>query len=106
MMATKSSVKPIGLKPLGSRVIIEPIEAGDQTAVGIYLPENAKEKPQKGVVLAIGPGTRDADGKLIPLDVSVGDEVIFGKYAGSEIKVDDRKLLIMQESDLFAIVEK
>ena len=82
-MATKSSVKPIGLKPLGSRVIIEAIEVGDQTTGGIYLPENAKEKPQKGLVLAIGPGTRDSDGKLIPLDVSVGDQVIFGKYAGS-----------------------
>jgi chaperonin GroES len=103
-MATKSSVKPVGLKPLGARVIIEPIEAGDQTPAGIYLPENAKEKPQKGLVLAIGPGTRDSDGKLIPLDVSVGDQVIFGKYAGSEIKLGDRKLLIMQESDLYAIV--
>jgi chaperonin GroES len=94
----------ISLKPLGSRVVIEPIEEEDKTAVGIYLPENAKEKPQKGTVLSIGPGDRDEDGERIPLDVKVGDKVLFAKYAGTEIKVDGQKLLIMRESDLLAII--
>jgi len=93
------------LKPLGSRVVIEPIEQEDVTAGGIVLPETAKEKPQKGHVLSVGPGDRDEDGKRIPLDVSVGDTVLFAKYAGTEIKVEGKKLLILRESDLLAIVE-
>jgi chaperonin GroES len=96
----------ISLKPLGSRVVIEPIEEEDKTAAGIYLPENAKEKPQKGHVLSIGPGDRDEDGDRIPLDVKVGDTVLFAKYAGTEFKLDGKKLLIMRESDLLAIVEE
>lgn len=96
----------INLKPLGSRVVIEPLEQEEVTAGGIVLPETAKEKPQKGVVLSIGPGDRDEDGKRIPMDVKVGDTVLFAKYAGTEIKVDNKKLLILRESDLLAIVEK
>jgi len=96
----------IALKPLGSRVVIEPIEEEDKTAGGIYLPENAKEKPQRGTVLAIGPGDRDESGKRIPMDVSAGDQVLFAKYAGSEIKLDGKKLLIMRESDLLGIITK
>jgi chaperonin GroES len=95
----------ISLKPLGSRVVIEPIEEEDKTAAGIYLPENAKEKPQKGSVLSTGPGDRDEDGKRIPLDVKAGDTVLFAKYAGTEFKMDGKKLLIMRESDLLAIIE-
>ncbi len=95
----------ISLKPLGSRVVIEPIEEEDKTAAGIYLPENAKEKPQKGTVLSTGPGDRDEDGKRIPLDVKAGDTVLFAKYAGTEFKMDGKKLLIMRESDLLAIIE-
>lgn len=95
----------ISLKPLGSRVVIEPIEEEDKTAAGIYLPENAKEKPQRGTVLSIGPGDRDDDGDRIPLDVQVGDTVLFAKYAGTEIKIDGKRVLIMRESDLLAIVE-
>ncbi|NMC79986.1 MAG: co-chaperone GroES [Chloroflexi bacterium] len=95
----------INLKPLGSRVVIEPIEQEEVTASGIVLPETAKEKPQKGKVLSIGPGDRDEDGKRIPLDVSVGDTVLFAKYSGTEIKVDNKKLLILRESDILAIVE-
>ncbi|MFN2194708.1 MAG: co-chaperone GroES [Anaerolineales bacterium] len=95
----------ISLKPLGSRVVIEPIEEEDKTAAGIYLPENAKEKPQRGTVLSIGPGDRDDDGDRIPLDVTVGDIVLFAKYAGTEIKIDGKRVLIMRESDLLAIVE-
>src|SRR3990170_3173634 len=85
----------ITLKPLGSRVVIEPIEQEEVTAGGIVLPETAKEKPQKGTVLAIGPGDRDEDGKRIPLDVQEGDTVLFAKYSGTEIKMDGKKLLIL-----------
>ncbi len=95
----------INLKPLGSRVVIEPVEQEEITAGGIVLPETAKEKPQKGVVLSIGPGDRDEDGKRIPMDVKVGDTVLFAKYAGTEIKIESKKLLILRESDLLAIVE-
>ena len=93
------------LKPLGSRVVIEPLEQEDVTAGGIVLPETAKEKPQKGKVLSIGPGDRDENGKRIAMDVNVGDTVLFAKYAGTEIKVDGKKLLILRESDLLAIVQ-
>ena len=95
----------LSLKPLGSRVVVEPIEQEDVTAGGIVLPETAKEKPQKGKVLAVGPGDRDEDGKRIPMDVAVDDTVLFAKYAGTEIKLDGKKLLIMRESDILAIVK-
>ena len=93
------------LKPLGSRVVIEPLESEDVTAGGIVLPDTAKEKPQRGKVLSVGPGDRDDDGKRIAMDVNVGDTVLFAKYAGTEIKVDDKRILIMRESDLLAIVQ-
>lgn len=93
------------LKPLGSRVVIEPLEQEEKTAGGIVLPETAKEKPQKGVVLSVGPGDRDEDGKRIAMDVKEGDTVLFAKYAGTEIKIDGKKLLILRESDLLAIVD-
>jgi chaperonin GroES len=93
------------LKPLGGRVIVEPIEQEEMTAGGIILPETAKEKPQEGKILAAGPGDRDEDGKRIALDVKVGDKVLFAKYSGTEIKVDGKKLLIMRESDILALVE-
>jgi len=95
----------LNLKPLGSRVIVEPVEQEEVTASGIVLPETAKEKPQKGVVLAAGPGDRDEDGKRIAMDVKAGDTVLFAKYAGTEIKIDGKKLLILRESDILAIVE-
>jgi len=93
------------LKPLGGRVIVEPIEQEEMTAGGIFLPETAKEKPQEGKILAAGPGDRDEDGKRIAMDVKVGDKVLFAKYSGTEIKVDGKKLLIMRESDILAVVE-
>jgi chaperonin GroES len=93
------------LKPLGSRVVIEPIEQEDVTLGGIVLPETAKEKPQRGKVLSTGPGDRDDSGKRIALDVKAGDTVLFAKYSGTEIKVDGKKLLILRESDILAIVE-
>ena len=92
------------LKPLGGRVIVEPIEQEEMTAGGIILPETAKEKPQEGNVLAVGPGDRDEKGDRVPMDVKVGDKVLFAKYSGTEIKMDGKKLLIMRESDLLAIV--
>jgi chaperonin GroES len=94
----------ISLKPLGNRVVVEPTEQEEITAGGIVLPETAKEKPQKGTVLAVGPGDRDENGKRIPMDVKEGDSVLFAKYSGTEIKMDGKKLLILRESDLLAIV--
>lgn len=94
----------ISLKPLGSRVVVEPVEQEEITAGGIVLPETAKEKPQKGTILAIGPGDRDEDGDRIAMDVAVGDVVLYAKYAGTEIKVEGKKLLILKESDILAIV--
>jgi chaperonin GroES len=96
----------INLKPLGSRIVVEPVEQEDVTTGGIYLPETAKEKPQKGVILSTGPGDRDESGKYLPMDVKKGDTVLFNKYSGTEIKVDDKKVLIMKESDVLAIVEE
>src|SRR4030067_2828894 len=95
----------LSFKPLGGRVLVEPIEQEEVTAGGIVLPETAKEKPQQGKVLAAGPGDRDEEGKRIPMDVKVGDKVLFAKYSGTEVKMDGKKLLIMRESDLLAIVE-
>jgi len=97
----------INLKPLADRLIVEPIEQEETTASGIILPETAKEKPQEGNVLAVGPGSKDEDGKPIPMDVKEGDRVLYAKYAGTEVKLpDDRKVLVLKESDVLAIVEK
>jgi chaperonin GroES len=93
------------LRPLGDRVWIEPIEREETTKSGIILPETAKEKPQEGKVLAVGPGVRNDKGERQPLDVKVGDRVLFAKYAGTEIKQDGTKYLIMRESDILAILE-
>ena len=93
------------LKPLGNRLVVEPLEAEEVTAGGIVLPETAKEKPQKGTVLSIGPGERDDKGKRIEMDVQKGDTVLYAKYAGTEIKLDGKKLLILKESDILAILE-
>jgi chaperonin GroES len=94
------------LKPLGGRVIIEPIEQEEVTAGGIILPETAKEKPQEGKVLAVGPGDRNEHtGERVPMELKVGDKILFAKYSGTEIKMDGRKLLILRESDILAVVE-
>ena len=93
------------LKPLGGRVIVEPIEQEEMTAGGIILPETAKEKPQEGKILAVGPGERDEDGNRIAMEVKVGDKVLYAKYSGTEVKVDGKKLLILRESDILAVVE-
>ncbi len=93
------------LKPLGGRVIVEPIEQEEMTAGGIILPETAKEKPQEGKILAAGPGERDDTGKRIAMEVTVGDRVLYAKYSGTEIKMDGKKVLILRESDILAVVE-
>ncbi len=93
------------LKPLGGRVIVEPIEQEDITAGGIILPETAKEKPQEGKILASGPGDRDEAGNRIAMEVKIGDKVLYAKYSGTEVKVDGKKLLILRESDILAVVE-
>jgi len=92
------------LRPLADRVVVEPSEGEEQTPSGILLPETAKEKPQQGTILATGPGRRDENGKVIDLDVKVNDKVLYAKYAGTEIKVDGKKLLILKESDILAVV--
>ncbi len=98
--------KDIKLKPLDERIVVEPVEAEEMTAGGIVLPDSAKEKPQRGKVLAIGPGKLLDDGKRAALSVAVGDEVIYGKYAGSEIEIDSRDLKILRESDVLAKIVK
>jgi chaperonin GroES len=93
------------LKPLGGRVIVEPIEQEEMTAGGIILPETAKEKPQEGKIVAAGPGERNEDGERIAMEVQVGDKVLYAKYSGTEVKLDGKKVLILRESDILAIVE-
>ena len=93
------------LRPLADRLVVEPIEQEEMTASGIYVPETAKEKPQEGKVIAAGPGRRDDDGKRIPMDVTEGDRVLYAKYGGTEVKLDERKYLILRESDVLAILE-
>ncbi len=90
------------LQPLADRVLVRPIEKEEKTKSGIYLPDTAKEKPQEGKILAVGPGKMSDEGKLIPLDLKVGDTVIYSKYGGTEIKVDDEELIILRESDILA----
>ena len=93
------------LRPLADRLVVEPTEQEEMTASGIYVPETAKEKPQEGKVMAIGPGRKDDDGKRIPMDVAVGDRVLYAKYGGTEVKLEDKKVLILKESDILAILE-
>jgi chaperonin GroES len=90
------------LQPLADRVLVKPIEKEEKTKSGIYLPDTAKEKPQEGEIIAVGPGKMTDDGKRIPLDLKVGDRVIYAKYGGTEIKVDDEDLIILRESDILA----
>jgi chaperonin GroES len=90
------------LQPLGDRVLVKPTEKEEKTKSGIYLPDTAKEKPQEGEVLAVGPGKMTDDGKRIPMDLKIGDRVIYAKYGGTEIKIDDVEMMILRESDILA----
>ena len=94
------------LKPLGDRMVVEPIEQEETTAGGILLPETAKEKPQEGKVIAVGPGRIDDSGNRVKMEVKEGDRVLYAKYAGTEIKLEDKKVLILKESDILALVEE
>jgi len=95
----------MNLKPLADRLVVEPIEQEEVTASGIILPETAKEKPQQGKVIAAGPGRTDDEGKRIAMEVKVGDRVLYAKYSGTEVKLEGKKLLILRESDVLAILE-
>jgi chaperonin GroES len=95
----------MNLRPLQDRIIVKRLEEETMTAGGIFIPETAKEKPQKGEVIAVGKGKKTEDGKVIPVDVKKGDKVLFGKYAGTEIKIDGQEFLIMREDDILGIME-
>jgi chaperonin GroES len=93
-------------RPLHDRVVVRRIEAEEKSAGGIIIPDTAKEKPSQGEIIAVGPGGRDESGKLIPIDVREGDRVLFGKWSGTEVKIDGQELLIMKESDIMGIIDQ
>ena len=93
-------------RPLHDRIVVKRIEAEEKTAGGIIIPDTFKEKPSQGEVVAVGPGGRDEAGKLIPIDIRAGDRVLFGKWSGTEVKIDGEDLLIMKESDIFGVIEE
>ncbi len=95
----------MNIRPLGDRLVIRRLEAEEKTAGGIIIPDTAKDKPQEGEVLAVGPGARDENGKYIPLDVKVGDVVLFTKWGGNEVKVDGKEVVVLKESDVIGILE-
>ena len=92
-------------RPLHDRVVVRRLEQEEKTKGGIIIPDTAKEKPQEGEVVAVGPGARDERGELVPMDVKVGDRILFGKWSGSEVKIDGEELLIMKESDILGVIE-
>jgi chaperonin GroES len=94
----------MNFRPLHDRVVVQRIEAEEKTKGGIIIPDTAKEKPQEGKILAVGPGGRDESGKLIPPDVKIGDRILFGKWSGTEVKIDGEDLLIMKESDIMGVI--
>ena len=96
----------MAFRPLGDRVLIQRVEEEEKTKGGIIIPDTAKEKPQEGKVIAVGPGARDENGKLQPLDVKKGDRILFGKWSGTEVKIDGEDLLIMKESDVLGVLDK
>src|SRR5213080_4603138 len=93
-------------RPLHDRVVVRRIEAEEKTKGGIIIPDTAKEKPQEGEIVAVGPGGRDEAGKLLPIDVKTGDRILFGKWSGTEVKIDGEELLIMKESDIMGVIEE
>jgi chaperonin GroES len=93
------------IRPLHDRIIVERLEEETKTAGGIIIPDTAKEKPQQGKVIAVGKGKKTDDGKILPLDVKVGDKILFGKYSGTEIKIEGKELLMMREDDIMGIIE-
>ncbi len=93
-------------RPLHDRVLLRRVEESEKTAGGIIIPDTAKEKPMQGEIVAVGPGARDEDGQIVPLDVKPGDRVLFGKWSGTEVKIDGEELLIMKESDIMGVLEE
>jgi chaperonin GroES len=91
-------------RPLHDRVVVRRLDSEEKTKGGIIIPDTAKEKPQEGEIIAVGPGARDESGKLVPLDVKAGDKVLFGKWSGTEVKIDGQELLIMKESDIMGVI--
>jgi len=96
----------VNLKPLSDRVVVEPLEEEQQTPTGVFLPDSAQERPMKGLVIATGPGSLDDNGKRVPLEVKEGDKVLYAKYAGTEVKLNDKELLVLKQSDILAIIEE
>lgn len=103
MVVTSTSTK-MNLKPLADRVVIKKLEAEEKTAGGIVIPDSAKEKPQQGEVLSVGPGKTDENGKKVPMEVKQGDKVLFAKYSGTEVKIDGEEFVILNERDILAVV--
>src|SRR6202043_1278393 len=97
--------KDMHFRPLHDRVVVRRLEGEEKTKGGIIIPDTAKEKPQEGEIIAAGPGARDESGKLVPLDVKAGDKILFGKWSGTEVKIDGEELLIMKESDIMGVIE-
>ena len=95
----------MSFRPLGDRVLVRRVEEEAKTKGGIIIPDTAKEKPQEGEVIAVGPGARDEDGKRIPMDVKAGDRILFGKWSGTEVKIDGEDLIIMKESDILGLID-
>jgi chaperonin GroES len=100
-----SEETPMKFRPLHDRVVVRRVDAEEKTKGGIIIPDTAKEKPQEGEIVAAGPGARDESGKLVPLDVKAGDRILFGKWSGTEVRIDGEDLLIMKESDVMGVVE-
>ena len=96
----------VAIKPLEDRILVQANEAETTTASGIVIPDTAKEKPQEGEIVAVGSGARDESGKIVPLDVKTGDRVLFGKWSGTEVRIDGQDLLIMKESDIMGVIEQ
>ncbi len=96
----------MNIRPLHDRIIVERLEEETKTAGGIIIPDSAKEKPQQGKIIAVGKGKKTEDGKVLPLDVKVGDKVLFGKYAGTEVKIEGKEFLMMREEDVMGVIEK
>jgi chaperonin GroES len=95
----------MSFRPLHDRVVVERVDSDERSAGGIIIPDTAKEKPSEGIIISVGPGARDESGKIVPLDVKKGDRILFGKWSGTEVKINGKDLLIMKESDIMGIVE-
>jgi len=104
-LQSQQEAKDMKFRPLHDRVVVKRLDSEEKTKGGIIIPDTAKEKPQEGEIIAVGPGARDENGKLVPLDVKAGNRVLFGKWSGTEVKIDGQDLLIMKESDVMGVLE-